>query len=236
MTLSWSERCLADRASSCRTGAWCACCVSLTLAEGSAQESLPKTDLPGSSSHKSQLSRWASLCLPPPSFPLLLASHPSQSSRTSVNPTKTKNFERRGKPAKFCTWTTAVCPSPQCSEVELIHPEQALLLASSHRPQRRQGGSTQVPAIPEMGLSLLHCLYASNKQGGLGRDARPTSFHPCFCELSQRFQGCGLHLLFPVGFVTLPAPQVSGCQCLSPGWLGLCYFVLKPVCFFNGYK
>lgn len=121
------------------------------------------------------------------------------------------------------------------TEVGLTHPQHTLWLASSPlsalQPRHEHAGFLLLQW--DGAFTLLSCLYMSKKMDmWQGHQSHP--FQPSL-NLRKGFKG-GLHLLLPVGFVTLLVLQLSGCQHLSPGWLGLCYFVLKLVCFFNGYK
>lgn len=54
-----------------------------------------------------------------------------------------------------------------------------------------------------------------SKKGILAAMSEPPPSILASVNFSKGFKG-GLHLLFPVGFVTLPAPRVSGCQHISP--------------------
>lgn len=45
---------------------------------------------------------------------------------------------------------------------------------------------------------------------------------------------CICHSLLALSHCLLSKSQTASFS--PPGWFGLCYFVLKPVCFFNGYK
>lgn len=239
MTLALSERCLADRASTCRAAAPCAWCVSLTLAEGRARESLPKTDLPGNRSRNPQLSSWASLCLPPPSFPLALVSHTCQSSSTSIHLSTTKILWEGGE-------------SLQKSALELLlslpHPNPLFAWGRADSP----GACSAVGRLPTAhptAKEWAHRFPAIPERWGFHTPA------PSVCEQRTRGSWQGCHRFPSLLLWTFPRvsrvaciccsllalshcllPQVSGCQCLSPGCLGLCYFVLKPVCFFNGNK
>lgn len=238
MTLALSERCLAARASGCGAGAWWAWCVSLTLAEGSSGE--PSKGRPAREQQPQLTAQQVSLSLPPTTFippgsselhlPVKQDQHP---------PINKQKFWKERKACRNLHLNCCRLPLTRIlslPEVGLTHPEQLCSWQAPQRPHHCQGVSTWVSWIPE--------------RWGFHTPALSV------CEQKTRgsWQGCQSHLSPPLLLWTFPKVSrvacvccsllvlshcllsVSGCQCLSPGWLGLCYFVLKLVCFFNGYK
>lgn len=239
MTLALRKRCLADRAGSCRGGARCAWCVRRTPGRGellSSRAAFHTVKPDGNSSHSSP-AQPVSLTLPPTTFipPDCSEPHPPVKQAQHLAISNQKFWKRRNLHLNCCCLSlTRIIFLP---EVGLTHPQHALQLASS-LPSAPQPSSEHTGFLPSQwdgAFTLLNCLYVSKKKGILAATPEPPLSILASVNFSKDFK-CGLHLLFPVGFVTLPAPQVSGCQHVSPRWLGSCYSVLKLVCFFNGYK
>lgn len=244
MTLALSTCCLADRHGGCRAGVRRAWCVRRTPSRGELLSSRAAfhTAKParGTAATAHQLSVWASPCLPPPLFPPG-SSEPhlpvEQDQHLAISNQK---FWKEGE-------------SSQKSGLELLlslsHPYHLFDWGRADSPAARslvgkllavcttaKEWAHRFPAIAvRWGFRTPELSVVSKKKGILAGAPEPPLSILASVNFSKGFKG-GLHLLFPLGFVTLPALQVSGCQHLSPGWLGLCYFVLKLVCFFNGYK